>query len=150
MPQMSLYDQDGARLRAESLYRTACDGGDPVDCSAALTSTAAQATTAAPAASAPTALRETLGYQTLNVATYFSVTAATVVLTCVLFRQVGGTTTPIGVQQATATATNHRVSASGDYIGGLLAFDLGGATHYEVRCANPSDSANVDLRAWET
>lgn len=146
-----IYKLDGVKERAEARYRIGADGADSVDCEAALAAGTVGATGAATSVPSPSP-RETRGKTTLNVAVHFATAAATVVLTVVLFRRfpVGsGTLTPLAVQSSTATATSYRISASGKYMASLLAFDLAGASHYEIRCADPSAGA-VDIYAWET
>lgn len=143
----SIVDLSGVLLKAGALYRAACDNADAVTVDSPLNVTGAD-----PVGSAPSELRETRAKQTLYVGTRFSsgVAGTTVALTCILYRRspVNSSSTATAIGASTSTVTSSAYTVGGKSLGELLAFDLAGATHYEVRAADPS-SGSVDLVAWE-
>lgn len=127
------YDINAPKLVVPTELITNGDGGDSVDLATAITDRT---------------FRATSGKPTICVSCELSASGATVAVACVLYTVSNGSRVLMGVQTATATATVYRVTASGDYVAGLLFFDSSGAEVYEIRVADPS-TGTVDVRSWE-
>lgn len=130
-----------------TVYRSGCDGDDNASCTTALTAALCGTAGSVPA----TSPRPTNGRSTLQVGALFSgTTGTTAIVTCVLYRYDGTMLQAVGATPVTFTAGAYTTAASGStrYLAPQAAFDLAGATHYELRCANPS-SGSVDLYCWE-
>lgn len=96
---------------------------------------------------------KTFGNPKAAVYANLSVAAATVVIDCGLYHYAPDTDTWTflgkagAAQTATATANTHTDGAGRFPATTILEFDTRGATHYDLRVADPS-SGTVDLKSW--
>lgn len=133
---------------AFSDYRAAVSSADSVGLASPVTSGTVTRSTV----TGTSTVKVVSGNPTVAVSGRFSGAAGdTVVVACILYNwgDAGALGTAISVKEQTLTATAWRESLEADarFYSQTVYFDLGGATHYEIRCEAPS-AGNVDLVTW--